>query len=109
MSTWTPGNEYLWDEYDVEPLIDSDEKRTESANQVLYSRITIYRALREKGIDIKGRDAFEYIEQAEEQVSRLKVLLPALFPKGCLSVPEWPGAHLFDSEHSTSTWSRRTP
>src|SRR5262245_5237875 len=26
-SRWTPGNEYLWDEYDAESLIDSDEKR----------------------------------------------------------------------------------
>jgi hypothetical protein len=97
-SKWTPGNEHLWDEYDVESLIDSDEKTSQTVNQLLYSRITIYRALREKGMDIKGQDPFEYIEQAEEQITRLKMLFPALFPKGSLSIPVWPGAKLFNGE-----------
>jgi hypothetical protein len=102
-SKWTPGNEHLWDDYDVESLIDSDEKKNQVVNQLLYSRITIYRALREKGMDIKGKDPFEYIEQAEEQITCLKVLFPALFPKGSLSVPVWPGAQLLDSEDAEPT------
>jgi hypothetical protein len=27
---WTPGNECLWDEYDIESLIDSDEKKSQT-------------------------------------------------------------------------------
>ena len=34
---WTPGYEYLWDEYDAESLIDSDEKRQFMVNQLLYA------------------------------------------------------------------------
>ena len=55
---WTPGKEYLWDEYDPESLIDSYEKRHMMVNQLLYARVTLYRALRILGRDIRGLDPF---------------------------------------------------
>ena len=43
---WTPGNEYLWDEYDPESLLDTSEKRQHLVNALLFGRLTVYRALR---------------------------------------------------------------
>src|SRR5215510_1922648 len=43
---WKPGNEHLWDEYDIESLIDTAEKQSHVVNRLLYGRVSIYRALR---------------------------------------------------------------
>lgn len=57
---WTPGNEYLWDDFDIETLVDTQEKQSMIVNVLLHSRITKYRMLRKKGIDIRGTDPFAY-------------------------------------------------
>jgi hypothetical protein len=82
----------------VDSLIDSEEKKSFVVNQLLYSRITIYRALRDKGVDLKGEDPFQHLGQAADQLPRLAALFPALFPNGSLAVPMWPGAALFDGK-----------
>src|SRR6516225_400199 len=48
---WTPGNEYLWDEYDPESLLDTPEKARHMVNALLFGRLTLYRALRATGRD----------------------------------------------------------
>jgi hypothetical protein len=40
---WTPGNEYLWDEYDPESLLDTPEKARYAVNALLFGRLTVYR------------------------------------------------------------------
>jgi hypothetical protein len=69
---WKPGNEHLWDEYDVESLIDSDEKRQFAVNQLLYSRISVYRALKDRGVDTRDRDPFAFAEQVPDLFDRLR-------------------------------------
>lgn len=53
---WKPGNEHLWDEYDPESLVDTEERRWHRVNQLLYSRITVSRALRATGRHVRGHD-----------------------------------------------------
>jgi hypothetical protein len=77
---WKPGNEHLWDEYDIESLIETDEKRYHVVNRLLYARLSIYRDLRAKGKDIRGQDPFRYRGEAPEQVQRLQARFPELFP-----------------------------
>ncbi len=77
---WKPGNEHLWDEYDIESLVDTDEKRYHVVNRLLYARVKINRDLREKGKDIRGKDPFDYRGEAPEQVQHLQVKFPELFP-----------------------------
>lgn len=79
MTMWTPGNEHLWDEYDVESLVDSPDKRRVVVNQLIYARISIYRALKSKGRDIRGRDPFGHIGECEEESERVRTLFPSLF------------------------------
>jgi hypothetical protein len=69
---WTPGNERLWDEYDVESLIDSDEKRRHLVNQLLYSRVSVFRALRDGGRDCSGADPFQFVHEVPEVAERLR-------------------------------------
>jgi len=76
---WTPGNECLWDDYDAESLIDSDEKRYYAVNCLLYARVTIYRALRGKGKDIRGTDPFAYVEESQDS-EFFKLSLPPYLP-----------------------------
>jgi len=57
---WTPGNEYLWKRYNIETLIDTQCKNKKLANQLLYSRIVIYRMLLSQGINARGSDPFKY-------------------------------------------------
>tara|TARA_Y100000310_G_C20451692_1_gene701056 strand:- start:429 stop:713 length:285 start_codon:yes stop_codon:yes gene_type:complete len=57
---WTPGNEYLWDDYDIESLINTPQKKSIFVNSLLYNRIKKYRELLEQGIDIKGKYPFSY-------------------------------------------------
>jgi hypothetical protein len=40
---WTPGNEYLWDEYDPESLLDTPEKARYLVNALLFGRVVVYR------------------------------------------------------------------
>jgi plasmid rolling circle replication initiator protein Rep len=40
---YQPGNEHLWDIYDIETLIDTPEKQATLENRLLYSRIKSYR------------------------------------------------------------------
>jgi hypothetical protein len=70
---WTPGNEYLWDEYDLESLIDTDEKRQCTVNQLLYMRVALYQALRSRGRDIKGLDPFRYALEVPETAQAFAV------------------------------------
>ncbi|MEI6231551.1 MAG: hypothetical protein WCT04_00760 [Planctomycetota bacterium] len=74
---WTPGNEYLWDEFDPQSLIDSEEQRKFNVNQLIYARICLYRALRATGHDIIGRDPFEYVELVPKECARLRELFPS--------------------------------
>jgi hypothetical protein len=67
-------------------------------NQLLYFRITIYRALREKRMNVKWEDPFQHLGQVAEQLTRLTALFPALFPNGSLAVSAWLGAALFDGK-----------
>lgn len=57
---WTPGNEYLWDEYNIESLINTPEKDKLIVNHLIYKRIKKYRELKTKEIDIKGQDPMNY-------------------------------------------------
>jgi hypothetical protein len=77
---WMPGNEHLWDEYDIESLIDTEEKRSHVVNRLLYARVSIYRTLRARGNDIRGQDPFGCRGGAPEEVHRLEVRFPELFP-----------------------------
>lgn len=60
MDKWSPGNEYLWDEYDYTTLYNTDKKKTYVANTLLHGRIKVYLQLKEKGHDVKGKDPFKY-------------------------------------------------
>lgn len=73
---WKPGNEHLWDEYDPESLVDPEERRRHTVNQLLYSRITVYRALRAAGRDVRGRDPFEFVGEVPEIMAGLRARFP---------------------------------
>ena len=73
---WTPGNEYLWDEYDIESLIDLEEKRSYDENKRLYARITLYRALWGQGRDVRGHDPMKHVGDVEGHALRLRSLFP---------------------------------
>ncbi len=77
---WKPGNESLWDDYDAESLIDTEEKRREGVNQLLYSRLTIYRALWEAGKDIRGEDPFLFVDEVPELLQSLRERFPNSLP-----------------------------
>src|SRR4051812_44969824 len=102
MTMWTPGNEHLWDEYDVESLVDSPDKRRVIVNQLIYARISIYRTLRSKGRDIRGRDPLEHIVECEEESERLRALFPSLFhpPEAPVRDP----SPVSDDTKLTGTW-----
>ena len=102
MAMWTPGNEHLWDEYDVESLVDSLDKRRVVVNQLIYARISIYRALRSKGRDIRGRDPLEHIGDCDGEFERLSALFPSLFhpPEAPVRDPS-PAS---DDTNLTGTW-----
>jgi len=59
---WTPGNEYLWDNIDIETLIDSPEKQRLAVNNLIFHRIKKYRELTNAGKMVKGTDPFKYKE-----------------------------------------------
>jgi hypothetical protein len=81
-SRWTPGNEHLWDDYDAESLIDTPDKRQYPVNSLLFGRLTVYRALRAAGRDVRGRDPFEFADQVPEVMGGLKARLPGVFEEG---------------------------
>jgi hypothetical protein len=53
---WAPGNEILWNEYNINTLVNTNVKRVLKANRELYERIQIYRELTKRGFDMKGKD-----------------------------------------------------
>jgi hypothetical protein len=79
---WTPGNEYLWDDYDPESLLDTPEKAWHLVNKLLFGRLTVYRALRAAGRDIRGHDPFEFKDQVPEVMTRLCERFPGVFEEG---------------------------
>ena len=79
---WIPGNEYLWNDYDPESLIDTQEKRRQLVNCLLFARLTVYRALRAAGRDVRGRDPFDLADQVPEVMARLRAQFPGVFDKG---------------------------
>jgi len=79
---WTPGNEYLWDEYDPESLLDTLEKRQHLVNALLFGRLAVYRALRAAGREVRGRDPFEFKDQVPEVMARLRERFPGVFEEG---------------------------
>jgi hypothetical protein len=79
---WTPGNEHLWDEYDPESLLDTPEKRQHLVNALLFGRLTVYRALRAAGRDIRGTDPFDFAGQVPEVMAQLGKRFPGVFGKG---------------------------
>ena len=79
---WTPGNEYLWDEYDPESLLDTPEKRQHLVNALLFGRLTVYRALRAAGRDVRGRDPLEFAGEVPEVFARLRARFPGVFGEG---------------------------
>jgi acyl carrier protein len=81
---WTPGNEYLWDGIDVELLIDCPEKRELVPNQFLYARVTLYRALRSQGRDIRGLDPFAYALEVPDMARDLADKFPDALKGGRL-------------------------
>jgi hypothetical protein len=76
---WTPGNEYLWDEYDPESLLDTPEKLQHLVNTLLFGRLTVYRALLAAGRDVRGQDPFEFKDQVPEVMARLRERFPGVF------------------------------
>jgi hypothetical protein len=82
MPRWTPGNEYLWDEYEPESLLDSPEKRYHLVNALLFGRLTVYRALRAGGRDVRGQDPLECNDQVPEVMARLRERFPGVFEEG---------------------------
>ena len=76
---WTPGNEHLWDEYDPESLLDTPEKQRYVVNALLFGRLTVYRALRAGGQDVRGRDPFEVRDQVPEVMAQLRARFPGVF------------------------------
>jgi hypothetical protein len=90
---WVPGNEHLWDEYDPESLIDTPVKQQYLVNTLLFGRLTVYRALRAAGRDVRGRDPFEFAGQVPEVMAWLKARFPGVFgdgPKPALHVEARP-------------------
>jgi hypothetical protein len=79
---WTPGNEYLWDEYDPESLLDTPEKARYTVNALLFGRLTAYRALRVAGRDVRGHDPFEFADQIPEVFAQLQERSPSVFGEG---------------------------
>jgi hypothetical protein len=79
---WTPGNEHLWDQYDPESLLDTPEKRQHLVNALLFGRLTVYRALRAAGRDVRGRDPFEFQDEVPEVMARLRERFPGVFGDG---------------------------
>src|SRR3954470_23132519 len=79
---WTPGNEYLWDAYDPESLLDTPEKARHMVNALLFGRLTVYRALRAAGRDVRGQDPFGFMEQVPEVTARLRERFPGVFEEG---------------------------
>jgi len=79
---WTPGNEYLWDEYDLESLLDTPEKSQHLVNALMFGRLTVYRALRAVGQDVRGYDPFEFKNQVPEVMARLRERFPGVFEEG---------------------------
>lgn len=73
---WRPGNEHLWDEYEPESLVDTEERRRHTVNQLLYSRIIVSRALRTAGREVRGRDPFELVAEVPEVIARLRERFP---------------------------------
>src|SRR5207253_594576 len=78
----TPGNEYLWDEYDPESLLDAPEKRRHLVNALLFGRLAVYRALRAAGRDVRGHDPFGFKDQVPEVMARLRARFPGVFEEG---------------------------
>jgi hypothetical protein len=83
---WTPGNEYLWDKYDPESLLDTPEKVRYMVNALLFGRLTVYRALREAGRDVRGHDPFDFADQVSEVVVPLRERFPGVFGEGAAPV-----------------------
>ena len=79
---WEPGNEYLWDEYDPESLLDTPEKERYAVNALLFGRLTVYRALRAAGRDVRGQDPFEFADQVPEVFAQLRARSPTVFGEG---------------------------
>jgi hypothetical protein len=79
---WTPGKEYLWDEYDPESLVDTPEKAHYAVNALLFGRLTVYRALRAAGNDVREHDPFEFADQVPEVFAQLRARFPAVFGEG---------------------------
>jgi hypothetical protein len=79
---WTPGNEYLWDEYAPESLLDTPEKAWHMVNTLLFGRLTVYRALRAAGRDVRGQDPFEFADQVPEVFAQLRARFPGVFGEG---------------------------
>jgi hypothetical protein len=79
---WTPGNEHLWDEYDPESLLDTPAKRQYVVNILLFGRLTVYRVLCAGGLDVRGRDPFEFKEQVPEVMAQLRARFPGYFDDG---------------------------
>jgi hypothetical protein len=75
---WQIGNESLWDDYDIESLIDTDEKRYHMVNNLLYSRIAIFRALRVAGHDCAGHDPFKFAHKLPDLCQELTRKFPPL-------------------------------
>lgn len=83
MTMWSPGNEHLWDCYDLESLIDTNEKHEMAVNQLLYSRITVYRALRQAGTDIRGTDPFDVTDRVPDLFEQLRARFPDTVGRVC--------------------------
>jgi hypothetical protein len=76
---WSPGNEYLWDEYDPESLLDTPEKQHHLVNALLFGRLTVYRALRARGQDVRGHDPFQFKDQVPQVMEQLRARFPGVF------------------------------
>src|SRR3954447_4685278 len=79
---WTPGNEYLWDEYDPESLLDTPEKARHLVNALLFGRLAVYRALRAAGRDVRGHDPLEFANLVPEVLAHLRARFPGVFGEG---------------------------
>jgi tetratricopeptide (TPR) repeat protein len=79
---WTPGNEYLWDDYDPESLLDSPEKARHTVNALLFGRLTAFRALRSAGRDVRGQDPFDFADQIPEVFAQLRTRFPSVYGEG---------------------------
>ncbi|WP_435019085.1 hypothetical protein TA3x_001082 [Tundrisphaera sp. TA3] len=73
---WRPGNEHLWDDYDAESLVDTDEKRQYMVNQLIYSRIRVFRELKSRGFDTQGGDPFDHVDRTPELLDQLRDRFP---------------------------------